>query len=300
MAQRRNLTELATLVNGPKKKQQLPQQQQLCHPNDETFIDALLSSQSQRPPTIMIGGTPGSISPAILEYTQIANNVAVNNSNNTINQNITINTDTDTMDLQEAYHAKYDAHLASVAARYEFSESEEEDSLFSFDEEDPASSSTTSKIPLSQFMQRGGEDNDASRASRKRPRSQRGKSVSIKEECFLCSVGDKFHDGIRVPHISKLFEMMSQGYGTMSNHDLALAMHVYYKNVIYNAEEGTVMLETYMIMEHLEGRHSLAAENFIVESIRDYEQMKFLARLQGVRHVREDSDTRGTSLHDGH
>ena len=212
--------------------------------------------------------------------TNTANTIAVNapttttttTTNYNISQaqpnNVTINPDT--VPFDEIYEAHSQARKTKIATKYELpgSESvgddddEEDDDLLYRDYEE-----ATRDGGISDAIPPRGPDGGGAR--------RRRQPVSIKDDCFLCSHGDRFHDGMRVPHIAKLFEMIDKQYGQVDNPILAQDMHLYYKNNIH--KPGDQMLEVYMIIEHFEKRHSLSAENMIVESIRVCKNMKGLA-----------------------
>ena len=109
----------------------------------------------------------------------------------------------------------------------------------------------------------------------KRPRRR---YISIQDDCFLCAWGNKFHDGIRVPHIQALYLMIDKFYGRMTNDDLANMVHLYYKRKIYRHGCGMQMLMPYVVVQHLEGNHSLSAVNFLVESVKDYMHIRAIAK----------------------
>lgn len=106
---------------------------------------------------------------------------------------------------------------------------------------------------------------------------KRKQHTSIKDECFLCAWGNEFHDGIRIPHINRLFQIIHECYGRMKNQDLARALHLYFKKNIYKKGDMQ-MLEEYVIIEHLQGFHSLNALNFMIESINEWKSIKVIAK----------------------
>lgn len=232
--------------------------------NNSALVDMLLNNQSHTN-TITMNNTNACISPAISNFMRVTNGT---NKGKSTPQSSTVNAapNGDTLPLDDAFNEKHGERLNRIAARYEVRKEDDDD--YNSDEEEEDDSNGDNSMSIASAM---------ATTSRKRPRSEEAATVSIKKDCFLCSWGDKFHDGIRVPHITKLFQLMDKFYGIMSNYDLAESMHQYYVTHIYNKGEGMYMLETYAIIEHLESCHSLAALNFIVESIRKWKKVLFLA-----------------------
>ncbi len=113
-----------------------------------------------------------------------------------------------------------------------------------------------------------------SRSHRKRGR----RYISIQDDCFLCAWGNKFHDGIRVPHIQAMYQMIDKFYGRMTNEDLANMVHMYYRRKVYRHGCGMQMLMPYVIVQHLEGNHSMAAVSFLIESVKDYKHIRAIAK----------------------
>src|SRR6201999_3341577 len=153
---------------------------------------------------------------------------------------------------------------------------EEYDNRMTIDENSTTSSNSSSSSIGISSMSLNRMINDRNRKS-KRSRNNNSRSISIKEDCFLCTHGNKFYDSIKLPHVHKLFEILNEGYGHMKKEDLAVSIHLYYKNNIYNRKKNK-MLEPYIVYEHLKGFHSLSALNFIVESIEECKEIKFLAK----------------------
>lgn len=105
--------------------------------------------------------------------------------------------------------------------------------------------------------------------------------TSIKEECFLCAYGNSFHDGIMIPHIDRLFKIVEEFQGIIDTESLAKMIYLYYKEEIYNNKEYKGQYEKlpmHVIIEHLTQPHSLNAKNFIINSIRDFLQIRFLVK----------------------
>lgn len=96
-------------------------------------------------------------------------------------------------------------------------------------------------------------------------------------ECFLCSWGNRFHDGVKAKHVNVLFGILDN-YGACDNIELAMQIHLYFKEKVYRSEKGMCMLTTEIALEHIVGMHSLSAVVFIGESIRTWKQALFCFR----------------------
>ena len=253
------------------------------------------------------------ISPAVQDYMRVTSNndtrVRNNRNNRSINTTTiataaaTTTTIKETIPLEDMYNEKYSQRLAKLAEKYEFDNNSVSDMEFSSEEEEEGvdeeeGGGSNSIISNSTSNSTSNSQNDTSLLGNKRKKSLNKNDkiknkkrrvekqddnnytsdnrLSIQNECFLCSSGDKFHDGIRVPHINRLFEIVRKFYARVKNEQLAIFVHLYYKNNIYNEDEGTPMLKPHIILEHFEGLHSLSATNFLVESIRDQKQLKFI------------------------
>jgi hypothetical protein len=95
-------------------------------------------------------------------------------------------------------------------------------------------------------------------------------------ECFLCSWGNSYHDGIEAPKINKLTEIIKSNYGKHNNREIAQELHLYFKNEIYDPKRGMVMLTTATALEHIEGLHCLDATIYVGESIKRLKRIDFL------------------------
>lgn len=96
-------------------------------------------------------------------------------------------------------------------------------------------------------------------------------------ECFLCAWGNRFHDGVKAKHVNKLFAILDN-YGACDNIELAMQLHLYFKEKVYRAEKGMCMLTAQIALEHITGVHSLSAVIFIGESIRAWKETWFCLR----------------------
>ena len=116
-------------------------------------------------------------------------------------------------------------------------------------------------------------------------------------ECFLCGWGDEFHDGIEAPHANYMKTMIKTNYGVYSNRDLAIALHEYFKEEVYDEASGMAMLTVAVALEHIEGLHTLDAGIFLGESIRDEKRIMFLLKN---RIFRSDGSYDDQALKDYH
>ena len=247
-----------------------------------TLMDMLMNGN--RTTTITVGGS-SNVSPAVLDYMRVTNTQPNQQGKKggggggggdtaTTNQ-------ADNVALDERYETLYAERMVRIRNKIELRDRDE------FDDEDEDELSSIdfnhSNDDEDDAMMRdlmGGVNGNNNNGGGGHPphRKKQRKVVSSKDSCFLCAFGDRFHDGIRAPHIARLNDIYEKFYGKMSNYELANAMHLYFKANIYSEDDSIPMLESHVVLEHIEGRHSLAALNFIVESIKDYEQVKFIAK----------------------
>jgi hypothetical protein len=114
-----------------------------------------------------------------------------------------------------------------------------------------------------------------SRSHNHHSRDEDDRNINGRRECFLCAWGDKFHDGIKAPHINKLNMILDDCYGRYNNDELAQQIHLYYKAYVYNKKSGMCMLRSSDVLEHIEGLHTLNAKFFIGESIKTWKKILF-------------------------
>lgn len=241
-----------------------------------TLMDMLMNGN--RTTTITVGGS-SNVSPAVLDYMRVTNTQP--NQQGKKGDTATTN-QADNVALDERYETLYAERMVRIRNKIELRERDE----FDDEDEDELSSNdfNHSNDDEDDAMMRdlmgggNGNNNNNDGGGRPPPRKKQRKAASSKDSCFLCAFGDRFHDGIRAPHIARLNDIYEKFYGKMSNYELANAMHLYFKANIYSEDDSIPMLEPQVVLEHIEGRHSLAALNFIVESIKDYEQVKFIAK----------------------
>lgn len=263
-------------------------------PKNTTLMDMLMNGDRTTTTTITVGGS-SNVSPAVLDYMRVTSEKQQGKGPNT---NTTPAVQADSIPLEDMFETRYAERIARICNKIEkrevdeydeVDEEEEDDSDDSLrnhghnsddiipeeEDEDDAMMRELMGIPLPTR----GRNQSTQPPSKKKQRTTGPKATPpTKDSCFLCQFGDRFHDGIRAPHIARLVQIIDKLYGKMSNYDLANAVHLYYMKYIYNEDEGTSILEAHVVLEHIEGRHSLAALNFIVESIHDYERVKFIAK----------------------
>jgi hypothetical protein len=97
-----------------------------------------------------------------------------------------------------------------------------------------------------------------------------------RNECFLCSWGDKYHDGIKAPHVHKLTLILDEGYGICDNDELAQQVHLYFKENVYDKDAGMQMLTKKCVKEHIEEMHTLNVKFYIGESIRKWKKILYV------------------------
>jgi hypothetical protein len=111
-----------------------------------------------------------------------------------------------------------------------------------------------------------------------RPRQKRPRvayDTEDRPECFLCSWGNVYHDGIEAPHINKLTAIIKENYGVHHNREIARELHLYFKNEIYRPGTGMTMLTTAVALEHIEQLHTQDARIFLGESIKQEKKLLF-------------------------
>jgi len=96
-----------------------------------------------------------------------------------------------------------------------------------------------------------------------------------RDECFLCSWGNRHHGGIKHKHIDALETIYGQYGEGCDNIDLALHLSIYYEKNVYKPGRGMTMLTKEIALEHIEGLHSLSATIFLGEAIRSCKKVMF-------------------------
>lgn len=257
-----------------------------------TLIDMLMNSSNNvntraTTTTITVGGSTN-VSPAVLDYMRVSTNQTTpgNKKNAPIEP-------VESVPLEIMFATRYAERVNSINKRIELRERDEYDE----DEEDeegfnnnrmnePNTGNDTEEAMMRELFGESGVQGADNQQNMPpiitRPPSKKKRRVDIvpasKDQCFLCQFGDRFHDGIRAPHIAKLNNIIDKFYGRMSNFDLACCVSLYFNEKIYAVTENIPMLRVEIILEHIEGRHSLNATNFLIESIHDYEKVKFIAK----------------------
>lgn len=239
-------------------------------PQQPTLMDMLMNGN--RTTTITVGGS-SNVSPAVLDYMRVTNQPAQQGKSN---NNANVPVQPENVALDDMYDARYAERIARINKKIETRELDE------FDEEcgemDDCSVDHGAEDEDDAMMRELlGEYNGGEGRPPPRKKARKGMVPSSKDSCFLCAFGDRFHDGIRAPHIARMEEIIDKFYGRMNNYDLANCIHLYFKKNVYSEDESMPMLWPQVVLEHLEGEHTMAALNFIVESIKQYRKMKFIA-----------------------
>jgi hypothetical protein len=99
-------------------------------------------------------------------------------------------------------------------------------------------------------------------------------------ECFLCSWGNKFHDGIEAPHINAMIEIIDKNLGVIKKEAISQMVHLYFKEFVYRPDLGMKMLHAHVVLEHIKGLHTLSARIFLCESVDFWKQLRFLYSTQ--------------------
>lgn len=107
----------------------------------------------------------------------------------------------------------------------------------------------------------------------KKTRRKKPNATLHREECFLCSWGDRFHDGISAEAVNRLNKILELNYGQIENASIAQMLHIYYKKKIYDPSRGMRMLTQEVALEHIEQLHSLDPRIMLGEMIRRYHRL---------------------------
>ncbi len=129
----------------------------------------------------------------------------------------------------------------------------------------------------------GSSDSSAAAARRSKKRHKKKKRLvqqvpydtREREECFLCSWGNRHHDGVKAKHVNVLHDIYDNQYAGCDNIDLALQMAAYFEAKIWRPNTGMTKLTKEIALEHIEGLHSLSAVLFLGESIRACKKIMF-------------------------
>lgn len=148
-----------------------------------------------------------------------------------------------------------------------------------FPQEDSASESEESDMDeliasLGRSTDDSSERSNKRHAKKKRLVQKPDYDTRERGECFLCSWGNRHHDGIKAKDVNVLHDIMDQ-YAGCDNIELALQMHLYFKQKIWRANTGMTMLTKEIALEHIEGLHSLSAILFLGESIKACKKIMF-------------------------
>lgn len=95
-------------------------------------------------------------------------------------------------------------------------------------------------------------------------------------QCFLCGWGNRYHEGVDPEKMLNLRAILSKNYGFRANHEIARAMHLYFKHEIYPyGDRRMQMLTTACALDHIENLHTLNSRIFLGEMIKDEKMMYF-------------------------
>ena len=132
-------------------------------------------------------------------------------------------------------------------------------------------------------------------AQRRRKRLRRAYDTATRHECFLCSWGDRHHDGIETAHVMKMNRIIDDNYGVHANREIAREVHLYFKKEVYDAGRMT-MLTTAVVLEHIEAFHSKNARLMVGELMN--KRLQMLLCFEN-RIFREDGtwDTKGEAAY---
>jgi hypothetical protein len=120
----------------------------------------------------------------------------------------------------------------------------------------------------SSSSQSASDDSDSEHSAASAAQRHRIKHI---HECFLCSWGDRFHDGIYGEQVNRLHAIFSLNYGRIENAALAQQLHLYFRKRIW--QEGMPMLTQEIALTHIEQLHSLDPRITVGEMIRHYHRL---------------------------
>lgn len=192
--------------------------------------------------------------------------------------------DVPTVPLDDHYNTLYNRMMNRRFPQQFMSESSEEDESDAGDMEDDLfhslGNSSTSDSPHTRKKSNKSSSNDPAIQARRKERVRKlvqspAYDTQEREECFLCSWGNRHHDGIKAKYVNALHDIMEQQYNVCNNVDLALQLELYYKKKVYRPNCGMSMLTKEIALEHIEGLHSLSATLFLGESIRACKKIMF-------------------------
>ncbi len=96
-----------------------------------------------------------------------------------------------------------------------------------------------------------------------------------KDICPLCQW--KNHNDMNNKYIDRILLLINRHQYTMCNHELTEMICKYYESKVYMKEGYDMKLKSSTVLEHIEGKHSLSANQFIVDSIREHQKIKTMA-----------------------
>jgi hypothetical protein len=160
---------------------------------------------------------------------------------------------------------------------YTSSAEEEEDDVEELpdgeEEEGDSPSSSSGMVVVGEKRQRSSSLSGMEGGREKRPRQEY--DIQQRQECFLCSWSNDYHDGIDGAHLNRLTAIIKENYGVHHNREIARELHLYFKNEVYRPGVGMGMLTTACALEHIEELHTQDARIFLGESIKQEKKLMF-------------------------
>lgn len=278
--------EEGAVVARQMENQLMDRVQRLSHPSER------ISHPSARIPTVQTpiinmlianSTTNNNVSPAISSQVRVSNNP------DDRQMSISVQADPNSMlrggggppaqgrpiSLDSSYESfRLEQQRARQLERERLEDEDRMQHLFQQEEERQTNIRKTDESSSDDRALRGGNGMDGGEG---RQLKRRGLTLQ-NTECFLCAYGDDFHDGIHQTHINTMKRILKNNYGKVRNIELSQFVHLYFVKWVYRPDLGMEMLEADMVLDHIEGLHSLSAMNFIVESIRDFKKVRFIAR----------------------
>lgn len=183
---------------------------------------------------------------------------------------IIVNTEKRRVPFEKQYNTVYSQYIND---KFHYDDDDEECDGNHEDESDEEKSLESNKRKR---LDDGEEGEGGEGGGRKKRQKRELFDKSKRKECFLCSWGNKQHDGIEAPHVNKLVDIVKTNYAVHDNVDLAWEMHLYFKEDIYDPTTGMEMLTPEAALDHIEGMHSLDAIMYIGEMTRKLKKLYFM------------------------
>lgn len=68
----------------------------------------------------------------------------------------------------------------------------------------------------------------------------------------MCTWSDRFYEGVNVDKVIRLFEIADENNVMCDKREVALQLHLYFKDEVYQSDQGMSMLTKEIALEHIE------------------------------------------------